>query len=79
VLAEYPPQHEMVHTRTHLFEAGGALTQRGLFRGILSLSETQRNPGPGQKRLYSRLDAARIVVINSLTDRGMSASAMRPG
>jgi DNA-binding transcriptional MerR regulator len=36
-------------------------------RGILALSEAQRNPGPGQKRLYSRLDAARIVVIQSLT------------
>jgi len=36
-------------------------------RGILALSEAQRNPGPGQKRLYSRLDIARIVVIQTFT------------
>lgn len=45
-------------------------------RGILALSEPQRNPGPGQKRLYSRLDAARIVVIQSLTaEHKLSANA----
>lgn len=45
-------------------------------RGILSLSEAQRSPGPGQKRLYSRLDAARIVVIQSLTtEHKLSANA----
>jgi DNA-binding transcriptional MerR regulator len=44
-------------------------------RGILALSETQQNPGPGQKRLYSRLDAARIAVIQSLTASGLAANA----
>ena len=44
-------------------------------RGILSLSEEQRNPGPGRKRLYSMLDAARIAAIQSLIGHRLTASA----
>ena len=45
-------------------------------RGILAISAAQRNPGLGQKRLYSRLDAARIAVIRSLTtDHKLSPNA----
>lgn len=44
-------------------------------RGILALSGTQRNPGLGQKRLYSGLDIARIAAMKAFMDRGLSASA----
>lgn len=44
-------------------------------RGILMLTEQQRNPGVGQKRLYSAADIARIAVTKSLIDRGLSTSA----
>jgi DNA-binding transcriptional MerR regulator len=44
-------------------------------RGILALSGMQRNPGIGQKRLYSGLDIARIAAMKALIDRGVSASA----
>jgi len=44
-------------------------------RGILALSGTQRNPGIGQKRLYSGLDIARIAAMKAFMDRGLSASA----
>jgi DNA-binding transcriptional MerR regulator len=44
-------------------------------RGILALSEKQRNPGVGQKRLYSGLDIARIAATKALIDRGLSTNA----
>jgi len=44
-------------------------------RGILMLSEEQRNPGPGQRRLYSALDIARIAVTQSLIGYGLAASS----
>ena len=39
------------------------------------LPENQRNPGAGKKRLYSRLDIARIAAIQTLTSVGVSAAA----
>jgi DNA-binding transcriptional MerR regulator len=43
-------------------------------RGILMLSKQQRNPGPGQKRMYTSLDIVRIAVTQSLIDYGLKAS-----
>jgi len=43
-------------------------------RGILMLTKQQQNPGPGQKRLYSILDIARIAATQSLISYGMNAS-----
>ena len=43
-------------------------------RGILTLSEKQRNPGPGQRRQYSGLDIARIAATQSLIGYGLTAS-----
>jgi DNA-binding transcriptional MerR regulator len=44
-------------------------------RRILPLPEDRRNPGAGQKRLYSGLDAARIAAMQTLTRLGVSANA----
>jgi len=44
-------------------------------RGVLPLSAQQRNPGAGQKRIYSALEIARIAAMKALIDRGMAASS----
>jgi len=44
-------------------------------RGVLSLSAQQRNPGAGQKRIYSALEIARIAAMKALIDRGLAASS----
>ena len=43
-------------------------------RGILRVSDSQRNPGPGQRRLYSALDIARITATQALIGLGVSAA-----
>jgi DNA-binding transcriptional MerR regulator len=42
--------------------------------GILHLPENRANPGTGKKRLYSRLDIARIAAMKALTLLGVSAT-----
>lgn len=53
----------------------GVTLQTWANRGILALSEKQRNPGTGQKRLYSMLDIMRIATTKALIDRGLAPNA----
>jgi len=51
-----------------------ATLQSWASRGILRLSDPQRNPGPSHRRLYSALDISRITATQTLIGLGVSAA-----
>ena len=68
---------QTIYDNTDVTAATGlsaATIQTWANRGVLMLTKQQQNPGPGQKRLYSLFDIARIAATQSLISYGLNAS-----